>query len=91
MGLLLAALGRQTQTLRELRAAQHELAELAVAEERHRVARDLHDILGHGLTVIAIKAELAGRLERIDPDRAERESAELEELARGALADVRAT
>ncbi|MDQ4502789.1 sensor histidine kinase [Sinomonas sp. ASV322] len=91
IGLLLAALGRQAQTLRELRAAQDELAELAVAEERNRVARDLHDILGHSLTVIAVKAELAGRLVRLDPDRAEREVADLEELARGALADVRAT
>ena len=91
LGLLLAALGRQAQTLRELREAQHELAELAVAEERNRVARDLHDILGHSLTVIAVKAELAGRLVRLDPDRAEREAGEVEELARGALADVRAT
>ncbi|WP_415857055.1 sensor histidine kinase [Sinomonas sp. G460-2] len=91
LGLLLAALGRQAQTLRELRGAQHELAELAVAEERNRVARDLHDILGHSLTVIAVKAELTGRLVRLDPDRAEREAADLEELARGALADVRAT
>ncbi|MEA5454645.1 histidine kinase [Sinomonas sp. JGH33] len=91
IGLLLAALGRQAQTLRALRAAQHELADLAVAEERNRVARDLHDILGHSLTVIAVKAELAGRLVRLDPDRAEREAADLEELARGALADVRAT
>lgn len=91
IGLLLAALSRQAQTLRELRAAQHELAELAVAEERNRVARDLHDILGHSLTVIAVKAELARRLVRLDADRAEREAADVEELARGALADVRAT
>jgi two-component system sensor histidine kinase DesK len=91
IGLLLAALSRQAQTLRELRATQHELAELAVAEERHRVARDLHDILGHSLTVVAVKAELARRLVRLDPDRAEQEASDVEELARGALADVRAT
>ncbi len=63
------ALGRQAQTLRELRGAQHELAELAVAEERNRVARDLHDILGHSLTVIAVKAELTGQLLRQSPGR----------------------
>ena len=69
--------------------AQQEIAELAVAEERARFARDLHDILGHSLTVLAVKAELAGRLVRIDADRAAAEIAEVERLARDALADVR--
>ena len=50
-----------------LTAAQNEIARLAVAEERARAARDLHDILGHSLTVIAVKAELAGRLLPLDP------------------------
>jgi two-component system sensor histidine kinase DesK len=73
----------------QLRAARAELAELAVAEERERFARDLHDLLGHSLSVIALKAELAGRLL---PDRAEdaaEEIAELEGVARGALSEVR--
>ncbi|MDG4805558.1 histidine kinase [Micromonospora sp. WMMD1120] len=75
----------------ELRAAQQEIGRLAVAEERARAARDLHDILGHSLTVVAIKAELAGRLIAVDTDRAAAEIAEVEALARSALADVRQT
>ncbi|TYC01633.1 sensor histidine kinase [Micromonospora sp. WP24] len=75
----------------ELRAAQQEISRLAVAEERARTARDLHDILGHSLTVVAIKAELAGRLVEVDPSRAATEIAEVEQLARSALADVRRT
>ncbi|RAO00617.1 Histidine kinase [Micromonospora saelicesensis] len=75
----------------ELRAAQQEIGRLAVAEERSRAARDLHDILGHSLTVVAIKAELAGRLIEVDRERAATEIAEVEALARAALADVRQT
>ncbi|BCJ48077.1 histidine kinase [Actinoplanes ianthinogenes] len=71
--------------------AQNELAELAVADERSRIAGDLHDILGHSLTVVAVKAELAQRLLDVDLDRARAELADLESLARDALADVRAT
>ena len=91
VGFMMHAFGRQTETVRQLRSAQDELAGLAVAEERNRVARDMHDILGHSLTVIAVKAELAGRLITVAPERAAAEVAELEDLARGALADVRAT
>jgi two-component system sensor histidine kinase DesK len=75
----------------ELIAAQGEIHLLAVAGERARAARDLHDILGHSLTVVAIKAELAGRLVDVDPTRAAREITEVERLAREALADVRLT
>lgn len=75
----------------ELLAAQAEIRRLAVAEERARAARDLHDILGHSLTVIAVKAELAGRLLEIDPGRAAGEVSDLERLAREALSDVRQT
>lgn len=74
---------------RELDAAHQEIARLAVAEERNRFARDLHDILGHSLTVMAVKAELAGRLVRLDPDRAESEITDVEQLSRSALAEVR--
>jgi two-component system sensor histidine kinase DesK len=74
----------------ELAQAQRTIAELAVTAERSRFARDLHDILGHSLTVLTVKAELAGRLVTIDPERAEREIVEVEALARQALADVRA-
>ena len=74
----------------QLAAAQEQLAELAVTNERTRFARDLHDILGHSLTVLTVKAELAGRLVRLDPERAEQEIGEVERLGREALADVRA-
>jgi two-component system sensor histidine kinase DesK len=74
----------------ELAQAQATIADLAVQNERTRFARDLHDILGHSLTVLTVKAELAGRLVALDPPRAEREIAEVEQLARQAMADVRA-
>jgi two-component system sensor histidine kinase DesK len=74
----------------QLTVARGDLARLAVQEERNRFARDLHDILGHSLTVVTMKAELAGRLVHVDPDAAEREIVDVERLAREALADVRA-
>ena len=64
---------------------------MAVEQERARFARDLHDLLGHSLTVIAIKSELARRVMANDPDRAAAEVADIERLAREALVDVRAT
>ncbi|MDX6393250.1 MAG: two-component system, NarL family, sensor histidine kinase DesK, partial [Streptosporangiaceae bacterium] len=70
--------------------AQDELAQLAVQTERARIAGDLHDILGHSLTVVAVKAELAGRLAGTSAGRAEAEIADIERIAREALADVRA-
>ncbi len=72
----------------QLRAREAE-ARLAVVEERGRFARDLHDILGHSLTVITIKAELAGRMLELDAERARSEVADVERLAREALVDVR--
>ncbi len=75
---------------RALAMAHQEIARLAAEQERNRLARDLHDILGHSLTVVAVKAELAGRLVRLDPDRAEAEILDVERLARGALSEVRA-
>jgi two-component system, NarL family, sensor histidine kinase DesK len=73
----------------QLAAARNELTRLALADERNRFARDLHDILGHSLTVVAVKAELAGRLASLDPVRAEAEIGDVERIARQALADVR--
>ena len=76
----------------ELRAAQAELAELAVTAERERMARDLHDVLGHSLTTITVKAGLARRLlEAGEQGRAADEVADVERLGRQALSDVRAT
>ena len=65
--------------------------ELAAAAEREEIGRDVHDLLGHSLTVLTLKAEVAHRLVRRDPDAAEHELAEIVELSRSALADVRAT
>ena len=73
----------------ELREARDELARSAVAEERLRFARDLHDLLGHSLSLIALKSELAGRLAERDPVRARQEMADVEAAARRALAEVR--
>jgi two-component system, NarL family, sensor histidine kinase DesK len=73
----------------ELNEARAELANMAVAEERERFARDLHDLLGHSLSVIALKAELAGRLLADGPVDAAAEVAELEQVARTALSEVR--
>jgi two-component system sensor histidine kinase DesK len=73
----------------ELSEARDELARNAVAAERVRFARDLHDLLGHSLSLIALKSELAGRLVERDPARARAEMADVEAAARRALAEVR--
>jgi two-component system sensor histidine kinase DesK len=73
-----------------LAEARAELARLAAENERIRIARDLHDLLGHSLTTITVKAGLARRLGSADPARAVDQIAEVEELSRRALADVRA-
>lgn len=75
----------------QLDVARKQLTELAVAEERLRVGRDVHDILGHSLTVITVKTELAQRLIDIDVERAKAELVDIEKLARESLAGVRTT
>ena len=75
---------------RELAKARSEVARLAAENERSRIARDLHDLLGHSLTTITVKAGLARRLADRDPHRAAAEIAQVEELSRSSLADVRA-
>lgn len=86
-----AVLGMRIAVTRNLQlvGVHEENTRLAVDNERNRFARDLHDILGHSLTVITVKAELAQRLMDVDPDRARQEVADLERLSRDALADVR--
>lgn len=75
----------------QLAAAREQLAVAAVAEERLRVGRDVHDILGHSLTVITVKTELARRLIDVDVERAKIELEDIERLSRDALAGVRTT
>lgn len=77
----------ETRTL-ERRAHEQEMA---LAGERDRVARDVHDVLGHSLTAVTVKAELAERLVEVDPDRARAELKEILELSRQSLAEIRAT
>ncbi|HVK22119.1 MAG TPA: histidine kinase, partial [Actinokineospora sp.] len=77
------------RTVSDLREARLELAAAAVAQERLRFGRDLHDLLGLSLSAITLKAELAYRAMRVDPGRSATEVAEIEEIARLALADVR--
>ena len=74
----------------ELAASRDRERRLAVVAERERIARDLHDLLGHTLTVVAVKADLAGRLIDADPARAKAEIEDIHRTARAALADVRA-
>jgi two-component system sensor histidine kinase DesK len=92
--LLAAAFGysaaRRVDLVNKLRETRAELARMAVADERLRIARDLHDLLGHSLSLITLKAELAGRLLDADPERAAREVADLERVARRSLGEVRA-
>ncbi len=73
----------------KLRLAADEVERLAKAAERERIGRDLHDLLGHSLTVMALKAELAGKLLSRDPDAAGREIADLESICRESLREVR--
>jgi two-component system, NarL family, sensor histidine kinase DesK len=73
----------------KLRAVLEENVSLAAVAERERIARDLHDVLGHTLSLIVLKAELAGRLVSHDPDRARVEMADVETTARAALAEIR--
>jgi two-component system sensor histidine kinase DesK len=80
---------RRNALMYRLKETRAELAKAAVAEERLRISRDLHDLLGHSLSLIALKAELAGRVIDKDPERAAREIADLETVARRSLTEVR--
>ncbi|MFC6596081.1 sensor histidine kinase [Kitasatospora paranensis] len=89
-GLAMTGLQRLISTMRELREARAAVAHLAASEERLRLARDLHDLLGHSLSLITIKSELAGRFmdaEKTDDARAQ--VADIEKVARQSLIDVR--
>lgn len=83
--------GEQERHNAELRLSQAEVRRLARVAERERIARDLHDVLGHTLSLIAVKSELAGRLVEHDPARAREEIASIGATARHSLAEVRET
>jgi two-component system sensor histidine kinase DesK len=91
IGMTVYAMSALRRTNLKLNEARMELAAMAVAEERDRIGRDLHDVLGHSLSLIAIKSELAGRLLPGDPERARSEIADVERVARDSLTAVRET
>jgi signal transduction histidine kinase len=88
-GLVIYGLTWMTRSVAELRATRVQLAQVAVAEERLRFARDLHDLLGLSLSAITLKSELAHRLVTRCTSRARQEVTEILEISRLALADVR--
>lgn len=83
--LIVRVLDHRGESFRALRE------EVSLVAERERVARDVHDVLGHSLTVVTAKAELAERLVDLDPARAKRELAEIRSLTRESLSEIRAT
>lgn len=90
--LLVGVSTQLVNTLDRQQGAQLDLStQVTLSAERDRVARDVHDVLGHSLTVITVKAELAERLLDADPDRAKDELAQIRTLSRQALAEVRTT
>ncbi|WP_165960854.1 sensor histidine kinase [Actinocrispum wychmicini] len=89
-GLLVYGLTRLATLVTELHKAREELAKMAVARERLRFARDLHDLLGYNLSAITLKSELTHRLVIKHPARAREELVEILQISRQALADVRA-
>ncbi|SHJ79190.1 two-component system, NarL family, sensor histidine kinase DesK [Tessaracoccus bendigoensis DSM 12906] len=91
IGITIGATLEAQHTRRQLELAEERTAVLAVAAERERIGRDLHDILGHSLTTIAVKADLAERLIGRDDDALRTEIRQLAEIARQSLSDVRAT
>ena len=91
IGLDMIGVARMGSAIRELHTARRELARLAVIEERERLSRDLHDLLGQTLSMITLKSELAGCLVKEEPERCAQELAEIECVSRQMLHEVRKT
>jgi two-component system, NarL family, sensor histidine kinase DesK len=79
----------RTAANQRLLVAQEQIEHLAKIAERERIARDLHDVLGHTLSLVVLKSELAGKLMGSDAQRAHQEIGEVEQIARQALSEVR--
>ncbi|WP_051837222.1 sensor histidine kinase [Streptomyces sp. NRRL F-2580] len=88
-GFAMVGVRAMIRTTMELREARATVAQLAANEERLRMARDLHDLLGHSLSLITLKSELAGRMLPGQPDAAAQQVADIERVSRQALVDVR--
>lgn len=83
-------IGRRSRRLRtELKLANDEIARLIQSEERQRISRELHDTLGHTLTMITLKSELAEKLMTSQPERAKQEIRDVQKTSRAALKQVR--
>lgn len=89
IGFAMTGVSQLVRTTVELRKARATVAQLAANEERLRLARDLHDLLGHSLSLITLKSELAGRMLPDHPDKAAQQVADIEQVSRQALVDVR--
>ncbi len=89
LGLDMIGVARMGSAIRELHTARRELARLKVEEERLRLARDLHDLLGQALSTITLKSELARHLIAEDAGRCAQELSEIERVARQTLREVR--
>ncbi len=89
LGFTMLAFRRLIATVVELRTARAEVARLAISDERLRISRDVHDILGHSLSVIALKAQVARRLMHTDPEAAAQAIGDVETVARDSLVEVR--
>ncbi|MEV7193524.1 histidine kinase [Streptomyces sp. NPDC093510] len=90
VGFAMSGVRELVRTTLQLRQARATVAQLAANEERLRLARDLHDLLGHSLSLVTLKSELAGRMLPDHPDKAARQIADIEQVSRQALVDVRA-
>ncbi|WP_308363752.1 MULTISPECIES: sensor histidine kinase [unclassified Streptomyces] len=88
-GFAMVGIRAMIRTTIELREARATVAQLAANEERLRMARDLHDLLGHSLSLITLKSELAGRMLPGQPEAAAQQVADIERVSRQALVDVR--
>ncbi|MER5432984.1 histidine kinase [Streptomyces sp. NPDC002588] len=89
IGFAMTGVSQLVRTTVELRKARATVAQLAANEERLRLARDLHDLLGHSLSLITLKSELAGRMLPAHPEKAAQQVADIEQVSRQALVDVR--
>jgi two-component system, NarL family, sensor histidine kinase DesK len=88
-GAAMVGVQAMVRTMAELREARETVAHLAASDERLRLARDLHDLLGHSMSLITLKSELAGRMLPDHPEAAAQQVADIEQVSRQALKDVR--
>ncbi|GIN41640.1 MULTISPECIES: sensor histidine kinase [Heyndrickxia] len=83
------SMNKRMELEKQLDQANEKIKELVKREERTRIARDLHDTLGHTLSLITLKSQLVEKLTKIDPERAQIEAKEIEKTSRSALKQVR--